>query len=320
MAIKAPSASISDYVTVLIDRIPGVQETGMRLSSTLHDFIRARPQLREAVDVLHGKQAGHPLHPILQIMPLGAWVMGSVADFLTVSRRSRYLEHTADSLITTGVVAAIPTAVTGLADYSGLRQEAIKVGTLHLTANLLALTLYSLSIVCRKNGARGVGVALSLAGLSVVGMAGYLGGDMSYRLQVGVNRNQPETMGEKPHWQRVFAEGELPVGATQAVTVGDKRLLIYRDQDGVYAMSNVCSHAAGPLNEGTFHGPCVECPWHQSVFDMRTGNVVHGPAVFSQPMYPVRIRDGQIEVGTVADPVKHAREQIDQVLTTESES
>jgi len=62
-------------------------------------------------------------------------------------------------------------------------------------------------------------------------------------------------------------------------------------------MSAVCSHAGGPLDKGKMvDNVCVECPWHQSVFDLQTGNVVHSPATVGQAKYDVRISDGTIEL------------------------
>ncbi|RPI94216.1 MAG: Rieske (2Fe-2S) protein, partial [Chloroflexi bacterium] len=58
----------------------------------------------------------------------------------------------------------------------------------------------------------------------------------------------------------------------------------------------VCAHAGGPLEAGNFDGFCVTCPWHASVYDVRTGDIVHGPTAFPQPSFEVRVRSGQIEI------------------------
>jgi len=71
----------------------------------------------------------------------------------------------------------------------------------------------------------------------------------------------------------------------RVVKVDDKDVLIYRDGDEVYAVGNKCAHAGGPLNEGNFKGSCVECPWHNSVFDMPDGSIVHGPSTQSAPYF-----------------------------------
>jgi nitrite reductase/ring-hydroxylating ferredoxin subunit len=64
------------------------------------------------------------------------------------------------------------------------------------------------------------------------------------------------------------------------------------------AIGSRCSHAGGPLDEGDVDTDActVQCPWHQSVFRLTDGSVVHGPASVPQAAYDVRIRDGHIEV------------------------
>jgi len=61
-------------------------------------------------------------------------------------------------------------------------------------------------------------------------------------------------------------------------------------------MGAVCSHAEGPLEKGTFTGCQVQCPWHDSVFDLRSGRVVHGPALYPEPSYETRVRAGKVEI------------------------
>jgi len=80
------------------------------------------------------------------------------------------------------------------------------------------------------------------------------------------------------------------------VEVDGGPVLLYRDGDAISAIGAVCSHAGGPLEEGKFENGCVECPWHHSVFNLRTGKVVHGPATHAQPAYEARLFQGQIEV------------------------
>ena len=61
--------------------------------------------------------------------------------------------------------------------------------------------------------------------------------------------------------------------------VGSRELAVAHNDDGVYAMDNSCPHAGGPLGDTRLKEGCfVECPWHNSVFDARTGAVVRGPA------------------------------------------
>src|SRR5260370_40689550 len=85
---------------------------------------------------------------------------------------------------------------------------------------------------------------------------------------------------------------------------GDTPILLYKKGDAVCAISETCSHAGGPLSEGELHGNLVQCPWHASRFDIRTGQVKGGPATISQVRYQTRVQNGQIEVRRSEDTLQ----------------
>ena len=93
-----------------------------------------------------------------------------------------------------------------------------------------------------------------------------------------------------------MADADLPEQTPQRIEVEGNDVLLYRLEGQVYALGAVCAHAGGPLDEGKFENGCVQCPWHDSVYALEDGHVVHGPTTFSQPVYEVRVRDGQIAV------------------------
>jgi len=171
-------------------------------------------------------------------------------------------------------------------------------------------------MLSRKNGERDLGIGLSLVGLGFITASGYLGGDLVYRYQVGVNRNMvdPDVArhAEDAGWTRVMSDVALAEDQPMRFDVQGKPVLLYRHEGRLHAISAVCSHAGGPLDEGKFDGFCVQCPWHDSVFDLRDGSVVHGPAVFSQPVYEARVRDGQIELRP--QPQLHTEAELDKQM------
>jgi uncharacterized membrane protein len=126
-------------------------------------------------DFLRGGPIGHPLHPVAVLVPAGAWISSAVLDFTPGQ------EKAARTLAGVGVIAAAPTALSGIADWSGLRQKQQRVGLVHWGANLLAVGLYSASFIQRSRGNRESGKVLGLLGLSVLGVSGYLGGHLAYR-------------------------------------------------------------------------------------------------------------------------------------------
>jgi len=76
------------------------------------------------------------------------------------------------------------------------------------------------------------------------------------------------------------------------VKAGINELAVVRIGPALYAMHAVCAHAGGPLAEGKVVDGCLECPWHGSRFALQSGHVRRGPAVYDQPSYEVRARDG----------------------------
>jgi nitrite reductase/ring-hydroxylating ferredoxin subunit len=74
-------------------------------------------------------------------------------------------------------------------------------------------------------------------------------------------------------------------------------MTIARIDNRVFAIQEFCTHRFGPLSEGTFHGFDVQCPWHKSRFDVRTGKVTNGPAKLDLKTFRVETRNGKICVG-----------------------
>jgi nitrite reductase/ring-hydroxylating ferredoxin subunit/uncharacterized membrane protein len=243
-------------------------------------------------DVLSGVGLGHPLHPVLTDIPIGAFTGATILD---LAGRGRY-EPAAEALLGAGILAVLPTAAAGLSDWSDTYGGEQRIGVVHAAGNVAALTLFSASLVTRRAGARGLGRALSFAGLGVLAGSGYLGGYLSFARGVGVNNAFNEA---KPKdWTPVLEDGQLADRTPVKVEVDGTGILLYRTGDRILAIGSRCSHAGGPLEEGEVDGGglCVKCPWHGSVFRLVDGDVVHGPASVPQTAYDVRSESGKIEV------------------------
>jgi len=93
-----------------------------------------------------------------------------------------------------------------------------------------------------------------------------------------------------------FRAGELPPGTARLVSVNGVPVAVYNIDGVFYATAENCTHAGGPLHEGTLDGPNVTCPWHESCFDVRSGAVVRGPAHVPVQTYPVSVEDGVVRV------------------------
>ena len=205
----------------------------------------------------------------------------------------------ADTLTIIGAVAAVPTAIAGAADYSAIDESAIAMATAHGLLNSAGLVLNLLSIRDRASGNRNRGVMLSTVAFGILNASAWLGGEMVYHKRVGVDHSATSDTSEQ--WHVVLDGADLPEHTAKRVDVAGTPTVLYRDGNDVYAIGAVCSHAGGPLDEGTFDGACVQCPWHDSVFDLRDGHVVHGPATYPEPAYDARVRGDKIEVRAHAD-------------------
>jgi nitrite reductase/ring-hydroxylating ferredoxin subunit len=73
-------------------------------------------------------------------------------------------------------------------------------------------------------------------------------------------------------------------------------VMVARVDGALYALSDHCAHRGGPLHEGELHDGTITCPWHHSVFDVRDGTLIHGPAAYPQPAWETRVREGRVEV------------------------
>jgi 3-phenylpropionate/trans-cinnamate dioxygenase ferredoxin subunit len=96
-------------------------------------------------------------------------------------------------------------------------------------------------------------------------------------------------------------EGDIKNGERLFVEIDDITLVIFNIDGQLYAIADECSHDDGPVGEGDLDGFEIICPRHGARFDIRTGKVLALPAIVDIPAYPVRIRDGQIEVGIPND-------------------
>jgi nitrite reductase/ring-hydroxylating ferredoxin subunit len=95
---------------------------------------------------------------------------------------------------------------------------------------------------------------------------------------------------------KVAQTKDIQPSTMKAVDLASERVCIVNVEGNYYAIGNVCTHVGGPLNEGTVEGHEVECPWHGSKFDVRTGEVTKPPARQAVPKYEVKIEDTNILV------------------------
>ncbi|WP_067483901.1 Rieske (2Fe-2S) protein [Actinomadura hibisca] len=267
-----------------------------RAARTLSTAVRRALPKGPVKDVLHGVPAGHPAHPPLTDLPMGAWISVAVLDLLPGTRRA------AQVLVGAGLAGAVPTALTGLADWSALHREQQRVGLVHAMGTTTATLLYSASLVARTRGYDGAGKGLGYAGLGALMVGGYLGGHLAFRQAAGASHADQVAHLVPLGWHDLCSVDELPDGWPVQRRLGYISLFVLRTGDDVHVLADRCSHLAGPLHQGRVITDdnadlCVVCPWHGSTFRVDDGSVVHGPATGRQPAFESRVlEDGTVQV------------------------
>jgi chlorite dismutase/nitrite reductase/ring-hydroxylating ferredoxin subunit len=109
-----------------------------------------------------------------------------------------------------------------------------------------------------------------------------------------------ETVETVPVWVKVCLNEDFGDGERKVIYLNGHQVALFNVNGDLYALSNRCSHARGPLSEGAIEADTctVTCPWHYGRFDLKTGYVVDGVASAPVPTYAVEVRDGVIYVGT----------------------
>jgi nitrite reductase/ring-hydroxylating ferredoxin subunit/uncharacterized membrane protein len=252
--------------------------------------VKRPPKIDEA---LSGPWLGHPVHPLLILLPLGSWTSAVLLDWLG----GKDSQKAADILLGAGIVSAVPTVATGFADWADTEPASDtvrRVGIAHAALNATGTVLFAGSLAARAGGSRARGKLLALAGVGAVSASGYLGGHLTYAEGVGVDMTTFEDYPED--WTQALADAALGEGEMKAVEVDGVAIVIARRGGNVYALSDTCVHRGGSLADGELTGDCVKCPLHGSVFQLADGSVEQGPAAYPQPALETRVHEGSIEV------------------------
>jgi nitrite reductase/ring-hydroxylating ferredoxin subunit len=264
---------------------------------TVRKAVRAVP-LGRFRDGLHGRWLGHPVHPLMVQVPIGAWMSSAVLDWTPGGGRASGL------LVAAGLAGAVPAAAAGLVDWAELEPSQARVGLAHLALTSTAVACYTASLGARLTRRPVRGRAYALAGLTAVAAAGAIGGHLAYRQAAGANHAEVVPRLVPPGWHAVGPLSELPEGRPVRRMVGEVALVVVRGADGeVRALADQCSHLGGPLSQGAVEDDCVRCPWHGSRFRLADGWNVAGPATAAQPAFEARVADGgQVQVRLRTSP------------------
>jgi len=246
-----------------------------------------------------------------------AYLFGSAwIDAWANTTGRREWHRTARHMSALGIGTACVAAVPGLVDYLSAvppRSSAKARATKHMLANVSALALFGLARLGRRSAddrPRWWALAAELCGAGLVTAAGWIGGTLVYRNQIGVDHRYANA----GKWGTIEADArggrvEVDAAALEAIGVDQMRLVRGRDgtriavartERGVAAFSDRCTHRGGPLADGVLACGVVQCPWHGSQFDVATGAVEQGPATEAIETFDVATAGSRVQIASHA--------------------
>ena len=233
---------------------------------------------------------GDPIHAAIVHFPvaflLGATLM-DIADLLCDC--PDWWIPTSYTLVGFGIITALVAAVPGLLDYLYTvppRSSARSRATRHMLVNLTAVTLFAGALFLRGDPEiRPEPVLVGVEGVAAILLTygGMLGGKLMAKNQIGVD-NKYASNGR---WREISvnssgdviaAADELLLNQMKLVRLNGKRIVVARTESGYVAFDDRCTHRGGSLAGGMMMCGTVQCPWHGSQFDVKSGEVVCGPA------------------------------------------
>lgn len=98
-------------------------------------------------------------------------------------------------------------------------------------------------------------------------------------------------------WFKAVPPSALDDYGVAGVVIGGKAIALYLVENQYFATSDICTHGAANLSDGELNGDVIECPLHQGMFNVRTGEAVGMPCTIAVATYPVKLEDGYLYVG-----------------------
>jgi nitrite reductase/ring-hydroxylating ferredoxin subunit/uncharacterized membrane protein len=272
-------------------------------------------------DLLEGKPFKHPLHTMLVHLPIALFFLSFLLDLASLlwPDAARFVPAAFYSLVF-GVVTALLAAVPGFVDYTDIRTDhpAKRTATAHMILNLVAVGLYGISLGMRYGSLEELKtplapLLLSMAGTICISISGYIGGVLVYDDGIGVGRHRRRTATPESTLRfnasnatdgfvEVAAANALQNGETLRLEINGNAMALAKFEGQFFAIQDFCTHRYGPLSEGCIKDGTVECPWHRSCFELRSGRVTKGPAKVDLKTFAVEVREGKVFVAVPEAP------------------
>ncbi len=251
---------------------------------------------------------GHPLHPILVSFPI-AFFTGTLIFDLSGWIFHRDLHQIVLYLEAAGLLSALVAAIPGLIDFIYTvppQSTAKKRGAKHGLTNLGVALCFGTALFYRLRAEEPIILiilGLELAGEILLLFAGWMGGTLVYRNQIGIDPRyanagkwREEYLVAKNGQVEISKIDELKLNQMWLIHVSGKRIVIARTESGYAAFEDHCTHRGGSLAAGAMICGTVQCPWHGSQFSVTTGDVKAGPAKEKIKVYLVKESNGKLHL------------------------
>ncbi len=246
----------------------------------------------------------HPIHPLLIPFPVALLTGAFLFDLIAYVTAKDSFWQTGQYLEIAGIIMAVLAAIPGIIDYtytvppaSSAKKRAAKHGLI----NTAMLIIFLVSFILRNNNISVPVLVLEMAGTILLCIAGWMGGTLVHRNQIGVY-NRYANSGK---WEEVYLEhkegliavanaDELKEDQMKLLHIGNQRIVLGKTQQAYVAFDDRCTHKGGSLAGGTLICGTVQCPWHGSQFSVSTGEVKAGPGKEKINTYPVTESNGKV--------------------------
>lgn len=247
---------------------------------------------------------GHPIHAALIPFPF-AFLLGAFGfDVAAWLLGNESFSQTARHLAIAGIVAALVAAIPGFIDYLRSvppQSSGKKRATKHMLLNLSTVAVFSVVAATRTDTLTMPLLLFEAAGAGMLGIAGWMGGTLVNRNQIGVDHRyadagkwKEQSFDAPVQPMALVSMDALKVNQMMLLHINGKRIVLARTEDQYVAFDDRCTHKGGSLADGAMICGTVQCPWHGSQFNVNSGAVVAGPAKDGIEVYKVRERDGRV--------------------------
>jgi len=251
---------------------------------------------------------GHAIHQMLIPFPIGFFVGAFLFDLLGYLFSNSSFYQTSYYLGIAGIISALAAALPGFIDFlfsvppnSSGKKRAVQ----HLSVNLTATALFTAAVLLREDPSDTSATVFvtELLGISLLTIGGWLGGTLVNRNFIGPDHRyanagkwKEKYFSEEQAEYEAADSNELKVNQMKLLRIKDKRIVLGRTEEGYISFDDSCTHRGGSLAGGIMICGTVQCLWHGSQFDVKTGKVKSGPAQKNINTYKVTERDGRVFV------------------------